>query len=109
MKGKYIENIYYFQHEEKAYLEFIIKNEGFVYNDFGGRDASNKKLHHYDCKSLHNLGGGKLRTSVRKICSQNKGVLISWLDENRGILGKGYTECPCMSIDDYSQVDLNRI
>ena len=29
MKGKYSENIYYFQNDDQAYIEFITKNGGF--------------------------------------------------------------------------------
>lgn len=109
MKGKYSENIYYFQNDDQAYIEFITKNGGFVYNNFGGSNVLYKKLHHFDCAWLHNLGGGKLRTSVKKVCSQDKNDLITWLEEERGILDRGYSECPCMNRNNYRKADFNSI
>ena len=49
MKGKFNKNIYWFQNDDYPYVEFITNNGGFVYNDFGGRNVSYKKLHRYDC------------------------------------------------------------
>jgi len=109
MKEKYNKNIYCFKDDDYSYVEFIKNNGGFVYNDFGGNNVSYKKLHHYDCAFLHNLGGGKSRTRVRKICSPNKEDLIDWLNKERGILGKGYSECPCMHSGNYKKADFNKI
>ena len=109
MKGLYTDNVYYFQHEDQSFLDFIRKNEGYVFNDFGGSQVQYQKLHHYDCAYLHNLGRGSLRTSVRKVCSSSKEDLINWLNEKRGKINIGYTECPCMKDPNYKIVEIDTL
>lgn len=109
MKGKNNENVYFFLKDDKGYLDFIIKNGGYVYNDFSGSNVSYKKLHKFDCSWLHNLGRGKFRTSVPKIFSPRKEDIIEWLNKNRGHLGIGYSECPCMNNINYKTADIDLI
>ena len=110
MKDEYFRNVYFFKNDDQAYLDFITENGGYVYNDFGGSEVKYKKLHRYDCAALHNLGRGSLRTSVRKVCSGNLKDLLEWLNKERGIFGKGYSECPyCIDNNDYKTVDFDNI
>lgn len=108
MKGEYFKNVYFFKDDDQAYLKFIRKNGGYVYNDYPGSNVNYKKLHHYNCSALHNQGGGFKRTSVRKVCSNNLKDLLEWLKKERGPLGKGYSECQlCMRSSNYKGIDLN--
>lgn len=102
-------NITSFKNDDLGFIEFIIESEGYVYNDFGGSRAEYKKLHHYDCAQLHNLGGGYIRTSVIKICSDNLHDLIKWLEKYRGLLNTGYTYCPCIKNNNYITANLYSI
>ncbi len=105
MKGEYFKNVYFFKNDDQAYLDFITENGGYVYNDFGGSNVKVKKLHHYDCAALHNLCGGFVRTSVRKVCSGNINDLINCLNKK----GKEYSECPCMNSTDYKMADFDNM
>ena len=105
MKEYYSDNVHYFKKDDEAFLKFIKRNGGYVYNDFGGSNIANKKLHHYDCAFLHNLGGGSQRTSVGKACSGNRNDLLAWLRKK----SKEYSECPCIRNNFYSTVDFDRI
>lgn len=102
-------NIYYFKQNDLDFIEFIINTKGYVYNDFGGKKVEYKKVHHYDCAQLHNLGRGFIRTSVGKHCSANLPDLIKWLEAERGLFNIGYTYCPCIENQDYRTADLKNI
>lgn len=109
MNDKEYENIFFFKNNDLGFVEFIIKNRGYVYNDFGGNKVEYKKLHKFDCVYLHSLGGGKVRTSVAKVCSENLNDLIKWLGDNRGLFNIGYSNCPCMENQNYKIANLNNI
>jgi len=41
MNDKEYENIFFFKNNDLGFIEFIIKNRGYVYNDFGGNKVDN--------------------------------------------------------------------
>lgn len=98
-----------FHYDEEGYLNYLKYNKGFVYNDFPGNNVTLKKLHHYNCSRLHNLGGGKYRTNVPKVCSPDYKDLIDWITAFKGPKGIGYSNCPCMEQHDYKTINIEEL
>lgn len=88
--------IFHFLNDETGYAEWISKVGGFVYNNFGGHIVDFKTLHKSRCPKLWIGKQGCKRTSIEKICSENKDELISWLERN----GMEYCLCDCSSTGD---------
>jgi len=82
-----------FHQNEPAYERWLRNTGGYVYNDFGGSNVNYKKLHKSDCRMLHNIRSGQMKTSVRKICSSDLSELERYVNQKRGPEGVGYSLC----------------
>ena len=81
-----------FRNDDTAYEAARHSWAHYIYNDFGGRNPTYKKLHHADCRTL-DLKPGLKTTSVPKVCSDSRAELLAWILTNRGPEGSGYTLC----------------
>ena len=78
-----------FYKDEDGFNQWIDNNpNGFIYNDFGGSNPNDKKVHLVNCPFIP-----RMNTNVKKVCSSNLPDLIDWLRKNRGPEGDGYTPC----------------
>lgn len=85
-----------FYNDDLGYKAWLRDVGGYVYNDFGGGNVKYKKLHRSDCRMLHNVRPGQMKTSVRKICSSDLSELEQYISQKRGPEGVGYSRCvPC--------------
>ncbi len=63
-------------------------DKGYIFNDFGGGNPEDQKLHLVDCPFVT-----RMNANVNKICSDNLDDLRNYLEKHRGPLGEGYTAC----------------
>lgn len=82
-----------FNNDEQAYEDWCKKNpSGYVFNLFGGSDASYNKLHHVNCLHLWRDSDRGVRTAIPKICSDNFKALKHEVTKLRGSV-ENWTFC----------------
>jgi hypothetical protein len=83
-----------FKNMEIEYIKWLETNlEGYVYNDYGGLQPRNNKLHKAYCRTLQIPICTINKTSYRKICSPDLQGLVQWLNKNKGLENEVWSRC----------------